>query len=129
MLPPGTYTTPPPTAAPPAVHRQLRYQCCHLYRSSADRRATCRLPAGSLLAAPLTTRLGALRVIVWSSVLNLAAWPALFFGHSVTVLVAGRILSGLFVGVNIGNSRIYIAEVRDWQVHGYSAPRVTISHR
>ena len=68
-------------------------------------------PAGCLLAAPLTTRLGALRVVVWSSALNLAAWPALCFGSSVPVLVGGRLLSGMFVGLNVGNSRIYIAEV------------------
>ncbi|KAF0314078.1 Arabinose-proton symporter [Amphibalanus amphitrite] len=85
--------------------------------------------AGCLLAAPLTNRFGALWVIVGSSALSLASWGALCFGNTVTVLVIGRILSGIFVGLNLGNSRLYIAEVCSERLRGVLChlPAVSIS--
>ncbi|XP_043241973.1 facilitated trehalose transporter Tret1-like [Amphibalanus amphitrite] len=85
--------------------------------------------AGCLLAAPLTNRFGALWVIVGSSALSLASWGALCFGNTVTVLVIGRIFSGIFVGLNIGNSRLYIAEVCSERLRGVLChlPAVSIS--
>ncbi|XP_037073761.1 sugar transporter ERD6-like [Pollicipes pollicipes] len=72
---------------------------------------------GCVASAPLTDRLGVLRVIQLSVPLNLLAWPMMTLGGR-SMMVAGAVMAGAFVGLNASGGRLYIAEVTSNRTRG-----------
>ncbi|XP_037079083.1 sugar transporter ERD6-like 6 [Pollicipes pollicipes] len=72
---------------------------------------------GSILSAPLTDRLGVLRVLQLSAPLSLASWPLITLG-SRDMMLAGTISAGVVIGLTASVCRLYIAEVSSARARG-----------
>lgn len=74
---------------------------------------------GSFIASPLIDKLGRKVTLVLLGLPLTASWAIIFLAKNVSLIIAGRVIAGISVGVILGSAPIYLIEISPTSIRGF----------